>query len=389
MGNQSDFCSSCNEENEAVLNKKTEKRLTQRISDQTTNNTNIINNTNSIGHSYIIPLSGTRHSSISWNLSSINRQSSKFEISNQTQYIGDIIDGKKQGKGKLIFIDGSYYEGNFKDDLFNGKGIFVKNDSIYKGDFLNGKKHGKGKIEIIKKLNNSNNNTFNKTNSNININFNINNNNPIFNNNNLNNNNINNNDNIIEKKIYEGDWNNDEITGEGIEKIQNENGITIYNGNFIKGKKNGKGKLTLPNGFEYYGDFNDDLLEGNGIFKWNEDKYYNGQWKKNCIEGYGILNENSKKYFGYFKNDKKNGIGGYYYKDNNAIVIGNWFNDKLDNGIVIVFDNEKNENIVKMENGIIVKKYSEDEIKENNIRESNIYKQYINLYEEKIKNELK
>jgi hypothetical protein len=42
-----------------------------------------------------------------------------------------------------------------------------------------------------------------------------------------------------------------------------------------------------------------------------------------------------------------------------------------------------------MENGIIVKKYSEDEIKENNIRESNIYKQYINLYEEKIKNELK
>ena len=42
-----------------------------------------------------------------------------------------------------------------------------------------------------------------------------------------------------------------------------------------------------------------------------------------------------------------------------------------------------------MENGIIVKKYSEDEIKENNIRESNIYKQYINLYEDKIKNELK
>ena len=164
MGNQSDFCSSCNEENEEVLNKKTEKKLTQRVSAQTTNNTNIINNSNIMGRSYLIPLSDTRHSSISWNLPSLNRQSSKFEILNQTQYIGDIIDGKKQGKGKLIFIDGSYYEGNFKDDLFNGKGIYVRNDSIYKGDFLNGKKNGKGKIEIIKKLNNSNNNTFNKTN---------------------------------------------------------------------------------------------------------------------------------------------------------------------------------------------------------------------------------
>ena len=155
MGNQSDFCSSCNEENEQVLNKKNEKCLTKKINDQTTNNTNIINNNNIIGHSYLIPLSDTRHSSISWNLSSINRQSSKFEISNQAQYIGDIIDGKKQGKGKLIFTDGSYYEGNFKDDLFNGKGIFVRNDCIYKGDFLNGRKHGKGKIEIIKKLNNA------------------------------------------------------------------------------------------------------------------------------------------------------------------------------------------------------------------------------------------
>ena len=185
MGNQSDFCSSCNEENEEVLNKKTEKKLTKKINAQTTNNNNIINNNNIMGHSYLIPLSDTRHSSISWNLPSLNRQSSKFEILNQAQYIGDIIDGKKQGKGKLIFTDGSYYEGNFKDDLFNGKGIFVRNDSIYKGDFLNGRKHGKGKIEIIKKLNNSNNNNFNKQNSNININFNINNNNTVFNNNTL------------------------------------------------------------------------------------------------------------------------------------------------------------------------------------------------------------
>ena len=156
----------------------------------------------------------------------------------------------------------------------------------------------------------------------------------------------------------------------------------------LKEKKNGKGKLTLSNGSEYNGDFNDDLLDGNGIFKWNEGKYYNGEWKQNCIEGFGILNENGKKYIGYFKDDKKNGIGGCYYKDNNVIVIGNWFNDKLDNGIVIVFDNEKNENIVKMENEIIVKKYNDEEIDNEKIRDSDLYKEYMKIYEEKIKCEI-
>ena len=368
MGNQSDFCSSCNEENEEVLKNKNEKALNDIKKETSTINKTIINNnnnSNTIVHSFLIPLSDTRHSSNSWNLSSINRHSSKYEIPNQTQFIGDIIDGKKQGKGKLIFPDGSYYEGNFKDDLFNGTGILVKDNSIYKGNFLNGKKHGKGKIEIYKKFNN-NNTKFNSYSKQISFN----------------------NENIIEKKIYDGDWFDDNINGEGKEIIENENGITTYIGNFLKGKKNGKGKLTLSNGSEYYGDFNEDLLNGNGIFKWSEGKYYNGEWKNNSIDGFGILNEENKKYIGYFKNDKKNGIGGCYYKENNVVVIGNWINDKLDNGLVIVIDSWKNENIVKMENEIIVKKYDEKEINEEKIRESNIYKQFINLFEEKIKSEM-
>jgi hypothetical protein len=41
-----------------------------------------------------------------------------------------------------------------------------------------------------------------------------------------------------------------------------------------------------------------------------------------------------------------------------------------------------------MENEIIVKKYDEKEINEEKIRESNIYKQFINLFEEKIKSEM-
>jgi len=36
------------------------------------------------------------------------------------KYEGDYIDGKKEGKGKLTFADGSYYEGEFKQMRFVG-----------------------------------------------------------------------------------------------------------------------------------------------------------------------------------------------------------------------------------------------------------------------------
>ena len=62
--------------------------------------------------------------------------------------------------------------------------------------------------------------------------------------------------------------------------------------------------------------------------------------------------------------------------------------DKLDNGIVVVIDNEKNENIVKMENEIIVKKYNDEEIDNEKIRDSDLYKEYMKIYEEKIKCEI-
>ena len=54
---------------------------------------------------------------------------------------------KYEGKGKVIFYDGSYYIGQFKNDLFNGKGIYyTKNGKIIlKGEWLNGKIEGYGR----------------------------------------------------------------------------------------------------------------------------------------------------------------------------------------------------------------------------------------------------
>ena len=58
------------------------------------------------------------------------------------------MDGKKEGKGKYEYTDGTYHEGIFKDDEFcEGKGL-VKyvNGSVYEGKFIDGKRWGKGKL---------------------------------------------------------------------------------------------------------------------------------------------------------------------------------------------------------------------------------------------------
>lgn len=35
-------------------------------------------------------------------------------------YEGDYIDGRKEGKGKYVWPDGSYYEGEWRENKING-----------------------------------------------------------------------------------------------------------------------------------------------------------------------------------------------------------------------------------------------------------------------------
>jgi hypothetical protein len=43
-------------------------------------------------------------------------------------------DGLRDGQGKLIFISGIYYEGQFKEGKYHGNGLFRHEDgSNYKG----------------------------------------------------------------------------------------------------------------------------------------------------------------------------------------------------------------------------------------------------------------
>ena len=184
-----------------------------------------------------------------------------------------------------------------------------------------------------------------------------------------------------EKKIYEGEFVEDYPSGYGKEVY--ENGV-CYEGFFLKGKKNNKGKLTLSNGGQYIGDFKEDILAGNGFFKWSESKNYKGEWKNNCIDGFGVFTDGDKKYIGYYQKDLKNGVGANYYVNNNIYIITKWKDDKIINGIALVYDKEGKEEIVKIENNIIAKKFTQDEVSANKIKNTPDYREIKNFFVEKI-----
>lgn len=61
------------------------------------------------------------------------------------QYIGNTVNGVREGKGTYIWPNGARYEGDWKNDQRTGKGIYTwPNGEQYEGDFINGYMHGQG-----------------------------------------------------------------------------------------------------------------------------------------------------------------------------------------------------------------------------------------------------
>ena len=129
-------------------------------------------------------------------------------------YYGPIKDGRRNGKGKLEYRDGSVYEGDFADDKRHGKGkLKYRDGAVYEGDFVGDKRSGKGKL--------------------------------VFSN----------------GAVYEGDFVNGKRQGKG--KLTYANGA-VYEGDFAGDKCEGKGKLTYASGTVYEGEFANDSPNGRG-----------------------------------------------------------------------------------------------------------------------------
>lgn len=121
---------------------------------------------------------------------------------------------QKEGKGKLITLEGAVYEGQFFQDKRQGKGrqIFVDGD-YYEGDWVNDVAQGQGTYEGE------------------------------------------------DGTVYKGGFRENAQHGYGIER---RNDGSSYSGGWVKGLKHGKGSLKWANGCLYQGNFENDTMQGYG-----------------------------------------------------------------------------------------------------------------------------
>ena len=78
-------------------------------------------------------------------LNNNNHNNKEIRYDNGDRYVGELINGIREGKGIMNGTNGIIYIGDLKNDKGEGKGIFYYNNGdIYEGDLRKGKREGKG-----------------------------------------------------------------------------------------------------------------------------------------------------------------------------------------------------------------------------------------------------
>ena len=166
------------------------------------------------------------------------------------RYEGDFRNNKFEGKGIYYWNDGTRYEGDWRNGEMEGKGIYYFNyGDRYEGDYRNGKAEGKG----IMYWNDGD--------------------------------------------RYEGDWRNDKIEGKGIYYYNDEDyyGLLSFDGHYLNGKRDGKGKEYECGSIRFDGEYLDGRRHGKGKeyrysnFKYQAEEYLPEEIKINKREYLGTF----------------------------------------------------------------------------------------------------
>ena len=204
-----------------------------------------------------------------------------------SSYIGQWKNGRRDGLGVLCWKDVSKYIGEFIEDKVTGFGKLIREEGdTYVGQWNNFQAQGVGKY------------TSNR------------------------------------EATYQGYWNQDKQNGFGMELWPRG---STYTGEYVDGNKEGIGVLLFENNGGYLGEFSDGCLSGVGTFYFNDNRKYEGEWRNNKMNGFGRITwPDGKFYEGEFQDDKKVGFGVFFSPK--RIYMGMWVNSSLE-GDTIIIDN--------------------------------------------------
>ncbi|XP_006539325.1 MORN repeat-containing protein 1 isoform X7 [Mus musculus] len=182
------------------------------------------------------------------------------------RYEGEWKGGKKHGHGKLLFKDGSYYEGEFVDGEITGEGCqhWAWSGNTYSGQFVLGEPQGHG---------------------------------------------------VMKYKAggrYEGELSQGLREGQGF--LEDQDG-QVYQGSFHDNKRHGRGQMIFKNGDKYEGDWVRDQRQGHGVLCCADGSTYKGQWHSDVFSGLGsLVHCSGVTYCGMFINGHPAGESGRVLK---------------------------------------------------------------------------
>lgn len=188
------------------------------------------------------------------NIASVQTEKDKIPLSAKSESTKEPMTYSETNSSivRVELGEGKYYEGPLLFGKYNGHGKLFINEALYIGEFRDGYKDGKGEIyDPVNKI-----------------------------------------------TVFTGYFERDEKHGKGnynfILGIENFPDGSKYEGDYHKGKKQGKGRLEITKEKKYVGDFFNDKIEGFGTFIFTDKKFCQGNWKNNELNGLSIFIKEDK-----------------------------------------------------------------------------------------------
>ncbi len=154
------------------------------------------------------------------------------------RYFGPLVDGLRQGRGKVVWDGGTQYEGNFVNGVFEGEGKLTSPTVTYEGEFKTGQYSGHGQFTHL------------------------------------------------DGRKYIGEFALGQFQGKGAFTTPDGQ---VYEGTFVDGTLSGPGRALGNAGSRYDGEFKNWLYEGQGVLKFANGDEYKGGFAQGLFDGEGTL----------------------------------------------------------------------------------------------------